>query len=220
MELRKIRDSVIYKIGSLIKSERCYIGSAVSYNRRKNLHLCELRANKHHSKILQNHFNKYGENDLVFTIIEYCSPNMLIEREQFYLDTTNPYFNVCKTAGSCFGVRYKRSKEVCLRMGLSKMGNKNLLGFKFSEESKEKMRKSHLGVKHSQETRDKMSKAMKGIKKPPFTKEHKRKIGIESKNRIRKKGMHWKLSEETRKRIADAQRALWALRKLNKTKAA
>ena len=61
--------SGIYKIQSVIKPDRCYIGSGVCIKSRWNRHLCDLRHNRHWSKKLQNHYNKYGESDLQFSIL-------------------------------------------------------------------------------------------------------------------------------------------------------
>ncbi len=225
--------SAIYIIQSKIKPKRIYIGSAVNYHKRKQLHLCELRKNKHHSNILQNHYNKYGESDLQFSVLLGCEKEDLIKTEQYFIDSYNPYFNVCKIAGNCLGIKYKRSDANKLKQSLLRKGNKNLLGFKFSDESKKKMRQSHLGIKFSQERKDKMSKSMKGIKKPPFSDQHKINIGIASKNRLHKKGRHWKLSEETKQKLSKIAKGKsksiehaqhikesWVIRKLNKNKIA
>ena len=71
-----------------------YIGSAINlYNRMCN-HLYDLRLNKHHSPYLQRTYNKYGE-IFLFIIIEYCSKNHLVKREQFWINYYNPKYN-CK----------------------------------------------------------------------------------------------------------------------------
>lgn len=64
--------------------------------------------------------------------------------------------------------KWKRSPETCGRISESKKGNKNLLGFKFSPESKKKMslaqtgEKSHMfGKKRSVEDRKKVSDGLK-----------------------------------------------------------
>lgn len=91
---------VIYKIYSL-KTDRHYIGSAVNFKSRKSSHLSHLRKTKHHSIKLQRHYNKYGYNDLVFYVLEnVIDNNNLLVREQYYIDTTKPYFNICPIAGS------------------------------------------------------------------------------------------------------------------------
>jgi len=104
-----------------------YIGSTKNFIHRWNRHAEALWKNKHHSSKLQNHFNKYGEEDLFFVVIDICSPEELIKKEQYYLDVLTPYFNICTIAGSTLGV-------------------------KPSEASKQKNREKHLGIKQSQET--------------------------------------------------------------------
>jgi group I intron endonuclease len=96
----------IYKIQSLLKSGRCYIGSAINLGKRWHLHLFELRHNKHHSRKLQNHVNKYGIDDLRFSILLGCDKDDLIANEQYFIDSYNPYFNICKIAGNVTGRKF------------------------------------------------------------------------------------------------------------------
>ena len=82
---------VIYKIECL-HNGKVYIGSTINYRKRKNAHINGLKKNKHHNKILQNYFNKYGVEDLVFTIIETVeSHDMLIDREEYYINEYDSY---------------------------------------------------------------------------------------------------------------------------------
>lgn len=105
--------SGIYKIQSIVKPERCYIGSAVNIKSRWESHLRTLRNGKHHSLKLQRHFDKHGEEDLIFIIIEPCFPQFLICREQSYIDSLKPYFNICMIAGSSLGIHFKiRQKKI------------------------------------------------------------------------------------------------------------
>lgn len=101
----------VYKI-TCIKNGRFYIGSAaflranspskLGFNGRLNNHLRALRYNKHKNPILQNSFNLYGVDSFVFEILEFCEPEKCVEREQYYLDTLQPFypngFNICKNA--------------------------------------------------------------------------------------------------------------------------
>jgi group I intron endonuclease len=48
---------------------------------------------------MQRHFDKYGENNFCFEVVEYCEKNKLIEREQYYINLLNPKMNICKTCG-------------------------------------------------------------------------------------------------------------------------
>ena len=115
--------SGIYQIQSLINN-KLYIGSAVNLNRRKKEHWDGLKQGIHHSILLQRHVNKYGIDDLQFSVIEYCRKEKLIEREQHYLDSLNPKFNICKVAGSCLGIkRSEESKQKNREYAVLKMSN-------------------------------------------------------------------------------------------------
>lgn len=131
--------SGIYAIVNLANN-KLYIGSAVRLKQRKNLHLSQLRKNKHHSKKLQHTYNKWGEVYFVFKVVEYCERNELIEREQFWIsqfDFDTQLYNLNPTAGS-------------------------QLGYKHSEESRKKMSIAQKGKIFSDETREKISGACKG----------------------------------------------------------
>jgi group I intron endonuclease len=98
---KKQNFSCVYKIVSK-STGRHYIGSAKHFGIRRRNHVCQLRAKKHHSIILQNHVNKYGINDLLFFVLEVLNwdDGTAIQREQFYIDETRPYLNVLKNANS------------------------------------------------------------------------------------------------------------------------
>src|SRR5690606_1147272 len=49
-------------------------------------HLSMLRANKHKNKYLQNSFNKYGEENFEFSIIEVCTKENCLLREQYWIN--------------------------------------------------------------------------------------------------------------------------------------
>lgn len=146
----------IYKIESKFKSHRIYIGSAVNIGNRWNVHLHDLRKGNHHSIKLQRHFNKYGEDDLLFSVMERCDRKQLIKREQYYIDLCNPYFNTCKIAGSQLGT--KRTLQSRKLMSIKAMNHKNCLGIHHDPWNK--------GLKgvYSKETLKKMSDKKAGIK--------------------------------------------------------
>lgn len=101
---------VIYKIINIVNN-KCYIGSAKHYISRKSKHLSDLRRNNHHCIKLQNSFNKYGENNFKFSIIESdINTNNLLNIEQNYLDLLKPELNTSKYAVSGYG-RFK--DKVC-----------------------------------------------------------------------------------------------------------
>jgi group I intron endonuclease len=109
----------IYSITSKVNGKR-YIGSASRICQRWRLHLFDLRSGKHHSQHLQNHYNKYGEDDLVFNVLEIVErvgldlpefKKRLLSREQTYLDNWNCCeFNCTPTAGSALGLKHTDAK--------------------------------------------------------------------------------------------------------------
>lgn len=45
---------------------------------------------------MQNCFNKYGEKDVYFKILEFCEQDVRIEREKYYIETLKADINVIK----------------------------------------------------------------------------------------------------------------------------
>lgn len=89
--------SGIYKIENLI-DHNIYIGQSSDLKRRKIDHFKSLRGNYHYNKHLQRAWNKYGEINFKFTIIEKCECKLLGEREIYwikYYDSMNKGYNQC-----------------------------------------------------------------------------------------------------------------------------
>jgi len=186
----------IYKIQSFIKPERFYIGSALDINVRWRNHINSLRKGRHHSKKLQNHFNKYGESDLLFSIIEPCLPEFLTVIEDSYIHPL-PYFNNCPTAGSQLGM--KCSEETKLKIGIANKGRV------VSEETKLKMSKIKKGKKASIGTKIKMSKNNKGMLGMQHSIETKQKMSKDRKGRV--SGNKGKIaSYESREKMSKSQK--------------
>lgn len=158
----------IYKIQSKIKPEKLYIGSSCNIRKRFNTHKRDLKLNKHHSIILQRHYNKYGEEDLEYAIVEEC--DNLVEKEQYYLDNLNPIFNVCKVAGRPPKIIY--TEEIRQKMRVKKLGkspvNKGVKSNKPAWNTGKKMPEEQrirlLGHKVTEKTRIKISDSKKGKK--------------------------------------------------------
>lgn len=105
------KKSGIYKIQSIIEPEKFYIGSSVNMQSRKRQHFSMLKLNKHDAAYLQNYYNKYGRENLVFHIIEECNQEILIQREQYYIDTLKPVFNSRKNAESNYGHQFSEESK-------------------------------------------------------------------------------------------------------------
>lgn len=68
------------------KTQKVYVGSSVNLNHRKSKHFWMLRKGIHDNDYLQNSFNKFGSSFFTFNILEFCDPNLLIERENYYIN--------------------------------------------------------------------------------------------------------------------------------------
>lgn len=76
----------IYKIINTANS-KYYIGSTQeSFIKRWKHHVGSLRRGSHKNTHLQNAWNKYGEDNFIFTILETCEVENCLEREQIYLN--------------------------------------------------------------------------------------------------------------------------------------
>lgn len=87
---------------------------------------------------------KYGYSKFSVEILEYCSPEECIKREQHFIDLLKPSFNLKRKAGSSLG--YKHGEETLTNMSKAKKGETNPM----------------YGKNHSEETRARMSNIQKG----------------------------------------------------------
>ncbi len=92
--------SGIYKITNL-SNGRFYIGSSCRVKYRMKAHYRELSRGRHNNRFLQRCFDKYGENNFLFEIIEECKKEELLRLEQKYLDQfftlePNKIYNIIK----------------------------------------------------------------------------------------------------------------------------
>lgn len=85
----------IYLIRCII-SNNFYIGSSKNIYQRLHKHRTFLKRNNHQNCILQNAVNKNGLDNFKVEILEFCSSLDLIEREQYYINTLNPKYNITK----------------------------------------------------------------------------------------------------------------------------
>jgi group I intron endonuclease len=95
---------------------------------------------------------KHGYAEFRLEILEYCSSDKLLQREQFYFDKYTPEYNILKLAGSPLG--YRHSEAAKNLIGIASKNRKvsessrnirreALLGKTFNKEHLEKMRLSN-----------------------------------------------------------------------------
>ena len=77
--------SGIYQIRN-VKNNHRYIGSSKNLLQRYKFHFNALKRNKHQNPYLQAAYNKYGKENFMFEILEYCNPSIRFNKEQYWLD--------------------------------------------------------------------------------------------------------------------------------------
>ncbi|MCD2345816.1 NUMOD3 domain-containing DNA-binding protein [Clostridium guangxiense] len=131
------RISGIYKITNLVNN-KVYIEQSVNIRKRWNQHVLELNKNIHPNIYLQSAWNKYGEINFKFSILE--ETGNLNEAEIKW-------------------IKYYSSNNRKFGYNLDGGGNKNKT---ISEETRRKVSEINKGRKRSKETRDKISQSRKG----------------------------------------------------------
>ena len=158
--------SGIYCIENLINGKK-YIGQSVDVPYRWYRHKYELNSNIHYNDYLQKAWNKYGEYNFKFYVLETCDAGDLDVRETYYIDfykSTNRENGYNLKTGGQFGA--KLSEEACLKISTS------LKGHAVSLESRAKISKNHADVsgqnngmygrKHTDAVKKRVSCANKG----------------------------------------------------------
>jgi group I intron endonuclease len=202
----------IYIIKSKIKPERIYIGSSNNVIVRWSNHINELKRKKHHCGKLQNHFNKYGENDLEFRLILICGEEDLIKNEQLFIDGFEPYFNIRKIAESNIGLKYQWPEESKRKFSESLRGKKKKPRGPMPDHIRERFKGINKGRKASLETKRKMSVSRMGNK---YNLGHKASEATRKKlSKIHKGRKH---SEESKKKMSIAAKQRWMERRKDKT---
>lgn len=88
----------IYIIKNL-ENSRIYVGSSFNYHKRVIKHLSGLNRNVHHNSKLQRAWNKYGKDQFKFEFLEEVEKELLLEREQYWIDLLDPFYNLSRTVG-------------------------------------------------------------------------------------------------------------------------
>lgn len=177
--------SGIYKIVNVLNNF-CYVGSAVNLSKRHSGHVRKLDSNKHENQKLQNAWNKYGSGSFEFVVIEFCHPDELLVREQYYLDTLETCdrdkgYNIYPTAGSAYG--YKHTPEALEKIRYSSANpspetraklheaqsnrspewQENIRASRQSPENRERLRQWHANMS-DEERRDYRERQLVGVR--------------------------------------------------------
>lgn len=80
----------IYTITNLINN-KIYVGYSDNILQRFKQHLSCLKNSKHDNELLQNSWNKYGEINFIFEILEECNSNYLTSQENYWCNILNTH---------------------------------------------------------------------------------------------------------------------------------
>ncbi len=132
--------SGIYAVRNKVNG-KSYVGSARSVRKRASDHRKCLRGRRHVNRHLQAAWTKYGEESFEFVLLQRCTESKLVVREQFWID-------ISKAADGRFGYNGRPTAN-------------SQLGFKATEETKEKHRANmHIRYENPEE-RERMSQSSK-----------------------------------------------------------
>jgi group I intron endonuclease len=169
-------DQGIYKIINVL-NDKFYIGSAVSFRKRKTRHFSELRTGKHKNRHLQHAWVKHGEQAFVFVVVEVVEDRtQLLDVENRWLkphvgqpycynigtDASAPSMGLSGELSPTWG--YKHTAGAKANIGVSSRGRVH------TPESREKIRRFLVGKPRSAAVRAKLSAALSGAGNPNYGK--------------------------------------------------
>lgn len=132
----------IYCIENLINHKK-YIGQSRNVEMRWRSHRSELRRNIHGNDYLQKAWNKYGEDNFQFYILEECIVDIMNDRERYYIvlyDATNRGCGYNIESGGTINKILSDSTKRKISENHADMSGKNnpMYGVKMSKESIDK----------------------------------------------------------------------------------
>ena len=204
----------IYLITCTANNDR-YVGSAKNLLSRRREHWCNLRLKRHHNTHMQNVWNKYGSDTFVFEVIEKVVDRaLLIEREQYWIDTLRPELNKAKKAESGFlglvhteatrarlsEIQRQRMQSAERRAILREAARlqPKVLGVPVSEAKRRRLRNAALSQFGTPAARAAHSKRMKEVMTPEVC------------ERVRQSKLGLKAAPATRQKMSEFHTRAWA----------
>ena len=153
-------NSGIYEIVCKPSGKR-YIGSAISFDKRWNVHRSQLNRGVHHCRHMQRAWNKHGAEQFEFSVLLVCSGENLVMFEQRAFDVFRPEFNTAPRAGSSLGMKHRPESIEKLRAKQTGVPSPTK-GMMRDRAAVEATASAHRGMKRSAETREKIAAKARG----------------------------------------------------------
>lgn len=107
-----------------LENNKFYIGSSNNLSKRFSWYYSLILIREAKSiNLISKALLKYGYSGFSLYILEYCEPLVLLEREQYYIDTLKPEYNILKIAGSSLG--FKHSEETIAKFKARKFSSEH-----------------------------------------------------------------------------------------------
>jgi group I intron endonuclease len=139
----------IYLIKNIISGKE-YVGSTRNLKRREYDHWRALKLRSHHNVYLQRSYAKYGRRSFVFVVVECCTPDLLIERENWWisiLGTVSPGGYNLTSAD-----RHEVSEETRAKLSAARKGKPGFFkGKSHSIETRSRLSAVGMGNQHGKE---------------------------------------------------------------------
>jgi len=168
--------SGVYRLINLTNGNM-YVGSSSDLGRRFTSYYSFMYIDAQKTSLICKALLKYGYSKFSLEVIEYCSVEKLLEREQYYIDLLKPKYNILAIAGSTLG--YKHTIETLAKFKTRKHTKETIEKFKakiFSEETRAKI-SAEKGTKvlvcdlltNNKHEYDSIRKAAEGLNAPNST---------------------------------------------------
>lgn len=188
----------IYMLLNLYNN-KFYIGSTNNISKRVYEHFYLLEKNTHYNKYLQRSYNKHSTYFIPLLIEKVDDIERLRDIEQSWIDDLVAYdnkigYNISPSVSGTLG--YKHTDETKEKMRDAKMGeNHHNYGKPLPQSTRDAISRANKGKEVSEETREKIRKTLTGNKMSP-----------ESSLKKREKMLGKKMSEESIRKTAEAKK--------------
>ena len=171
--------SGIYCIENIVNNKK-YIGQSKNINDRWRRHKSELNRGNHDNDYLQKSWNKYGESNFSFYILDNCNLSELDEKEKYYID-------FYKTLDRNYGYNLKSGGQnngsIASEYVRQKMSSSLKQAYAKNKELKDKRRQDALNQWANPELKDKISGKNNGMYGKHHSDEAKQKMSEKKKGR-------------------------------------
>jgi group I intron endonuclease len=192
--------SGVYRIVNNLNG-KSYVGSSISLSNRFRFYYCLScikRVVGKESSAIYSAILKYGYSNFNLDILEYCELDILICREQYYINLLKPEYNILKIASSRFG--HKLSKETKIAISISLRSRIISNTFKLNKKKIIKSTISNRPKIITSDTKIKLSLRGQGVCVKVFDKSNNL---VNKFSTIRKAALHYGVTSSTISKILD-----------------